>query len=134
MLVVGARGTTTAYIHSNLPTQAIRMSDVVSSYWVPTTLGMEQMTFRVPDELKEHIESKADERDTSQSEVARELLEQGTEYDDLRNEVERLNNQLQATNERNEVEDRLVRYVEHDIQWHEADVATKLKWFVFGRD
>lgn len=94
---------------------------------------MEQMTFRVPDELAEHIENEAERRDESKSKIARELLELGTEHDELESENERLRNQLQATNQRNDVNDKLVRYVEHDIDYHEAGLGTKLKWFVFGK-
>lgn len=94
---------------------------------------MEQMTFWVPDELVEHIENEAERRDESKSKIARELLQLGTEYDELESENKRIRNQLQAANSRNDVDDKLVRYVEHDIDYHEAGLATKLKWFVFGK-
>lgn len=94
---------------------------------------MEQMTFRIPDDVVEHIEGEAKERDVSKSEVVRELLERGIEYDDLQNEVDRLRNQLQATNDRNEIDDKLVKYVENDIEYHEADLLTKARWFIFGK-
>lgn len=81
----------------------------------------------------EHVEGEAEERDVSKSEVVRELLEQGIEYDDLQTEVDRLRNRLQATNERNEVDDKLVKYVENDIEYHEADLLTKARWFIFGK-
>lgn len=95
---------------------------------------MKQMTIHIPDELKEYIEDVAEEQEQSRSQVARELLERGTEHEQLRNEVDRLRNQLEAMSDRNDVEDRLVRYVQHDIDWHEAGLATKAKWFLFGRD
>ena len=94
---------------------------------------MDQMTFRVPDDVVKHVESEAEERDVSKSKVARELLERGIEYDDLQTEVDRLRNRLQATNERNEVDDKLVKYVENDIEYHEADLLTKARWFIFGK-
>jgi Arc/MetJ-type ribon-helix-helix transcriptional regulator len=94
---------------------------------------MEQMTFRIPEDVVEHIEGEAKERDVSKSEVVRKLLENGMEYDDLQTEVDRLRNRLQATNERNEVDDKLVRYVENDIEYHEADLLTKTRWFIFGK-
>ena len=94
---------------------------------------MKQMTFRIPEDVVEHVEGEAEERDVSKSEVVRELLEQGIEYDDLQTEVDRLRNRLQATNERNEVDDKLVKYVENDIEYHEADLLTKARWFIFGK-
>ena len=94
---------------------------------------MEQMTFRVPDDVVKHVESEAEERDVSKSKVVRELLERGIEYDELQNEIDRLRNQLQATNERSEVNDKLVRYVENDIDYHEANILTKARWLVFGK-
>ena len=95
---------------------------------------MKQMTIHIPDELKKHIEDVAEEQEQSQSKVARELMERGTDHEQLQDEVERLRNQLEAMSDRNDVEDRLVRYVEHDIDWHEAGLATKARWFLFGRD
>ena len=94
---------------------------------------MNQMTFRIPDDVVEHIEGEAEERDVSKSEVVRELLERGIEYDNLQNEVDRLRNRLQATNDRNEIDDKLVKYVENDIEYHEADLLTKARWFIFGK-
>jgi hypothetical protein len=58
--------------------------------------------------------------------VARELLELETEHDELESENERLWNQLQAPNQRNDVDDKLVHQVENDIKHHEADFVTKL--------
>lgn len=95
---------------------------------------MEQMTFHVPNDVLEHIDSAAEERDISKSQVARELLEQGIEYEQLENKNEELRNKLEAANSSSEVDDKLVKYVEHDIDWHEAGIATKLRWFVFGRN
>jgi Arc/MetJ-type ribon-helix-helix transcriptional regulator len=94
---------------------------------------MKQMTFRIPDDVVEHIEGEAEERDVSKSEVVRKLLEKGMEYDDLQTKVDDLRNQLQAMSKRNDVEDRLVRYVEHDLEYHEADLLTKARWFIFGK-
>ena len=92
------------------------------------------MTFRIPDDIVEHIEEVAEGQDISKSEVVRDLLERGIEYDDLQSKNDELRNQLQATNSRNEVDDKLVRYVENDIDYHEAGLATKLRWFVFGKN
>lgn len=92
------------------------------------------MTFHVPNDVLEHIDSAAEERDISKSQVARELLEQGIEYEQLENKNEELRNKLEAANSSSEVDDKLVKYVEHDIDWHEAGIATKLRWFVFGRN
>ena len=100
---------------------------------VISIVGMEQMTFRVPNDVVKHVESEAEERDVSKSKVARELLERGIEYDELQSEVDRLRNQLQATNDRNEIDDKLVKYVENDIEYHEADLLTKARWFIFGK-
>ena len=94
---------------------------------------MEQMTFRVPDDVIKHVESEAEDHSISKSKIARELLERGIEYNELQNEVDRLRNQLQATNDRNEIDDKLVKYVENDIEYHEADLLTKARWFIFGK-
>ena len=92
------------------------------------------MTFRVPDDVVKHIDDVADNQDKSKSEVARTLLQKGIEYDDIVSERDQLRNQLQATNKRNEVDDKLVRYVEHDIEYHEAGILTKARWFLLGKD
>lgn len=95
---------------------------------------MEQMTFHIPDDVVSHIENQAEERDISKSKVVRELLQRGIDYSDLESTNQELRNQLQATNNRNEIDDKMVRYVEHDIEYHEAGLATKLRWFIFGKD
>ena len=95
---------------------------------------MKQMTFHIPDNVVSHIEKSAEKRDISKSKVVRELLERGIDYEQLESTNQELRNQLRATNSRNEVDDKLVRYVEHDIEYHEAGIATKLRWFIFGKD
>ena len=94
---------------------------------------MEQMTFHIPDDVVSHIENSAEERDISKSKVVRELLQRGIDYEQLESTNQELRNQLQATNNRNEIDDKMVRYVENDIEYHEADIATKLRWFIFGK-
>ena len=94
---------------------------------------MEQITLWMEETDLERIEEEAEERDESKSKIVRELVQRGYEYDQLESENERLRNQLQATNQRNDVNDKLVRYVENDLDFHEEGIATKLKWFVFGK-
>ena len=49
---------------------------------------MERLTIRVPADLAAIIEEQADADDVSESEAARQLLRRGTEYEDLRRELE----------------------------------------------
>lgn len=95
---------------------------------------MQQKTFRIQSEVVEYVEGEAEDRDVSESEVIRELLDMGMQYDDLQNKNDELRNQLQARNRESEVNDKVVRYVENDIDFHEAGIVTKLRWYVFGKD
>jgi antitoxin component of RelBE/YafQ-DinJ toxin-antitoxin module len=49
---------------------------------------MEPMTIRIQDETKESLEEAASEYGVSVSEYVRELIQQGREYDDLRDRLE----------------------------------------------
>lgn len=95
---------------------------------------MQQMTFHIPDEVVEHVESEASDRDISKSKVVRELLQRGMDYDQLESTNSELRSKLEASNRDNKIDDKLVRYVEHDIDFHEAGIATKLRWYIFGKD
>lgn len=102
---------------------------------------MERLTIRVPEDLKEAIEERADADDVSDSAAARQLLRRGTEHDRLETENERLRRQLQATNARqNDVSD-LVEYVEgemkkqqRDREHRDAPVWRRVKWWIVGRE
>lgn len=57
---------------------------------------MERLTIRVPEEILAEIEHIASADDVSQSEAARQLLRRGSEYDRVRDERDRLREQLAA--------------------------------------
>lgn len=100
---------------------------------------MERLTIRLPEDLAEHIEDMADENGVSQSEAARRLIRRGTEYDDLRDERDRLRRQLSATNRRVDEHTELVEFVDEqrelDRRKHRrrtAPVWTRAKWWLLG--
>ena len=94
---------------------------------------MKRLTIRVPEDLAETIDERATAADVSDSEAARQLLRRGTEYDDLQTENERLRNEKRGIIEQRTENKDLRRYVENDIEWHEADLLTRVRWFVFGK-
>lgn len=105
---------------------------------------MEQITVKLPDDTAELLEDVAESQfDGNRSEAVRELLRRGTEYDDLKRENERLQQQLAATNRRVDQHTELVEYVreEREIQRSrqsleerkaKAGVLTRAKWWLVG--
>ena len=102
---------------------------------------MKSVSTRLEDETYRLIAETADERDVSKAEVLRELVEKGMQYDDLKQENERLQRQLAATNRRVGQHQELVEYVreERDLQQRreerlDAPVWRRTKWWLLGRD
>lgn len=95
---------------------------------------MDKRTIRIPDDVAEDIDRRAEENDVSDSEAARELLRRGMEADELEREVERLNRERRQLLEQREENQQLRRYVENDVDWHEASLPTRLRWYVFGKE
>ena len=101
---------------------------------------MDPHTIRMPEDLLDELAEEADERDVSRAKYIRSLLRQRTEYDELRRENERLRQQLQATNSRQDDVGELVEYVEEEraiqqrhAERRDAPVWRRAKWWVFGR-
>lgn len=116
---------------------------------------MEQLTLRVSQDTKESLQDEADDRDQTLSEYMRDLINARNEdtvaeeeyeslrdeheslqsdHDRLRDEVERLRREKRQILDQREENKRLQRYVEHDREWHEAALLTRLKWYVRGKD
>ena len=70
---------------------------------------------------------------SSKSAAVNELIEAGERVNILENKNDELQKKLRIANRKNDVDDKLVRYVEHDIDWHEAGIGTKVRWFIFGK-
>ena len=101
---------------------------------------MEPVTTRIPSDTMEKLEELADETGDSKSEVARELIEKGMEYDELQRENARLQTRIRKLIDQREEHQELVEYVEHEMELHqrreerrEAPVWARAKWWVFGR-
>lgn len=102
---------------------------------------MDPHTIRMPEDLLDELEEEAEERGVSRADYIRSLLRQRTEYDELRRENERLRQQLQAVNSRQDDVGELVEYVEEErkIQQRreerrDAPIWRRAKWWVFGRN
>lgn len=74
------------------------------------------------------------------SDVAREYVEKGMDYDDLEADRDRLQRQLAATNARQDDVDDLVAYVEEERrdrqrarERRDAPAWRRAKWWLFGR-
>ena len=93
---------------------------------------MKTVTTRVESDTYDEIEELAAERDVSKSEVARQLIEKGREYDDLENERDRLERKLTAVNRRESEVTELVEYVEEEKSYRKASLTQRLKWWVTG--
>jgi len=110
---------------------------------------MDQITLRLRPETVEEVETEADERDLSRSEVLREAVESRNEHeaeverlreevDELRTEVERLRSEKRALIDDREERAELVEYVEQEKSLQEerlqASAVERAKWWLFGRD
>lgn len=98
---------------------------------------MRPVTTRIPDDTHRILEDMADEQDRSVSELVREHVEKGLEYDDrveeLERQVIRLENEKRALIEDREERQQLVKYVEDELSYREAGLGTRMKWFLFGK-
>jgi len=95
---------------------------------------MEKRTVRVPDEVAEEIDRRAEADDVSESAAARELLRRGMEADELEREVERLNRERRQLLEQRDENKQLRRYVEDEQRYRQAGIVTRVKWFLRGMD
>ena len=106
---------------------------------------MDPTTIRLPDDLLDELDAEADERDMKRSDYIREVLQDRHDYDrlqaeyeaeidDLKQEVERLNRERRQLLEQRSENQELRRYVENDVEWHEASLPTRVRWWLFGKD
>jgi len=72
---------------------------------------MEPLTIRIPEDLKESLDTEADEYDVSTSEYVRRLIQQGREYDDLQDRLETREARIDELEEqlarRSQIEDKI---------------------------
>ena len=101
---------------------------------------MDQIAVRLPDDLLDAVDAAADEQDVSRSVYIRDTLERRVSGEtdqrvrELEQEVERLNRERRQLLEQREENQQLRRYVENDVEGHEASLPTRLRWYVFGKD
>lgn len=96
---------------------------------------MPRQTVTISEEQKEFIESKVGngrEYD-SRSEVVRMCINEYERAEELQEKVERLEREKRMILEQRDDNREIKRYVESEIQYREADLITRAKWFVFGK-
>jgi metal-responsive CopG/Arc/MetJ family transcriptional regulator len=98
---------------------------------------MENLPAKVPADLLDEIEAHADEHhDGNRSEAVRELLRQGLQYDELRDERDRLERQYRQLIDRQDEHAELVEYVERERSLEErrrrAGLGKRAKWWLLG--
>jgi len=119
---------------------------------------MEQITLRVGEELLDHVEDEAEAEGQTRSEyirdvleerheagmvpveelhaVARELQQREQDLEHCQRTVERLGNEKRTILEQREENQELVEYAKEQKslqrRHHEAGVATRFKWWLFG--
>lgn len=102
---------------------------------------MQPVTIRIPDDTYRTLKTESDERDASMSEVCRERIEKGIDYDRLQAERDRLRSEKRTLISQREEHTDLVEYVEQERELQQqreerkdAPVWTRAKWWVLGRD
>lgn len=90
------------------------------------------ISIRLNQDMLEELDKEADDRNISRTELIRELIEKGREYDQLEAERDRLQRKLSKTNERNDKVTELVEKQDYD-QWVRRQPITKrMKWKLTG--
>ncbi|WP_227380509.1 hypothetical protein [Haladaptatus halobius] len=56
------------------------------------------------------------------------------EHDELQTEVERLRREKRQVLAQREENQELKRYVEDELSWREQTLATRLRWWIFGKE
>lgn len=102
---------------------------------------MEPVTVRIPDDTYRILSEEADESDRSLSEVVRERVERGMDYEEIKRERDRLRAEKRTLIQDREERTDLVEYVEQERELQarreerkDAPVWRRAKWWVFGRD
>lgn len=100
---------------------------------------MESVSTRLNDETYQYVRETVDERDVSQAEVLRELIEKGIEYDDIEREKKRLETRVRKLIDTREEHDELVEYVEEERSLQhrreersQANVFQRAWWWIAG--
>ncbi|WP_122090355.1 ribbon-helix-helix protein, CopG family [Halalkalicoccus subterraneus] len=102
---------------------------------------MEPVTIRIPDDTYRTLAEEADESGRSMSEVVRERVERGMDYEEIKRERDRLRSEKRTLIQDREERTDLVEYVEQERELQarreerkDAPVWRRAKWWVFGRD
>ena len=90
----------------------------------------------IPDEQAELIEDLAgdDGPYSSKSEVVRECIKAYNRVDELERENERLHRERRQLLDQREERNELVQYVEDELSYRERGLATRVRWWLFGKD
>ena len=102
---------------------------------------MEPVTVRLPDDTYRTLKAEADESGRSMSEVVRERVERGMDYEEIKRERDRLRAEKRTLIRDREEKTELVEYVEEqrELQQRQQERAdapawTRAKWWLLGRD
>lgn len=97
---------------------------------------MPRKSVTFPDDMNDRLEEVSGENGPyeSFSEAVREHIRAGERLPEVERERDILRDKLAAANARGEIDDKLVRYVENDVDWHEASLPTRLRWWLFGKE
>lgn len=100
---------------------------------------MEVITTRIDEDTHRKLKAEADERDASMSEVARERIEKGMDYDEIKRERDRLRGHMETLIEDREERTELVEYVERERRLdrqrerrRQAPAWRRAKWWLLG--
>lgn len=93
---------------------------------------MEQTTVRISENMLVSINEYGENMDISQSEAIRELLDKGLDYDDLKNERDRIERKLQEANSNSDD----IQEIKMKIERHEDNLNTPffIRWYKYFRN
>lgn len=101
---------------------------------------MQQMTVSLREDQKEQIENLVGKGNPyeSKSEAMRGVIdeynERGTQIERLQEENQRLKNERRTVIEDRQERGELREYIDEERTWREQGIATRVRWWLFGKD
>lgn len=99
---------------------------------------MEQITLRLPEEMRDELDAEAEERDTSRSVIIRDAIESRRDVEELRerleNREERIDELEEQLSRRSQVEDKVDTLAKRVEGQDEPDPPWPVRWYRWFRE
>lgn len=96
-------------------------------------MGKEKISVTLESEQVREISDRVGDGYESRSEVVRELIDRGLEYEALERRNDELEDRLAAVIDGRAEHQELVEYVEEERSWRSAPIWTRARWWLTGK-